>query len=52
MRELQLALAAAKTERQQRTSDEAGAASGACREIWHVQELHEEAHGPGGIDLV
>ena len=31
---------------------EAGAASGACREIWHVQELHEEAHGPGGIDLV
>ena len=35
-----------------RTSDEAGAASGACREIWHVQELHEEAHGPGGIDLV
>ena len=24
-------------------------ASGACREIWHVQELYEEVHGPGGI---
>ena len=34
---------------QTRTSDEVKAASGACREIWHVQELYEEAHEPGGI---